>query len=534
MFKKLIKSKALRTRTSWILALVLVPPFIFFFHMFGSGPPAVGPGAAAGSLFGQAVPWDVYQRQYDWVRRTWLSQFGQLPQDSTDALIESTWNRILLLETARRESLRVTDAELTQAIASQATFQVDGQFSRERYRQFVDAIGIGAPAYEEFTRDQLLIQKLISQVNASVSVSDADVRDAFTRERERLTATVFLIDPATFREAAGQALTEEDLRAEYAANPQAFEVPEQVTFDYLGLTRDEAAQQTSIADADIAAYYEERPDEFALPDGGTRPLEEVREDINTQLLRRAIRRRLNVTALDLEDALEAGRAFEELASAHALPIRRVGPTDVGNLWIANAPEPVVMEAAFGLAEGEMSRLVETDNGLYVVKVAQRTPAVVPPFEEMHEQIRQRLSEQRARTAASDTAQALRRKLTDEVTTGAPLDAIAAQLHLTPLRPGPFTRIQPIDGLGVVPAVNAAAFTTSLGEVSEVIAIPNGFVVLIPQERLDADLAQFEAARDALRQQLLDERQQTYFAQWLADLRASADLQSFVEASPDQP
>jgi len=56
-------------------------------------------------------------------------------------------------------------------------------------------------------------------------------------------------------------------------------------------------------------------------------------------------------------------------------------------------------------------------------------------------------------------------------------------------------------------------------------------VLIPHERLDADPETFEDTRDAVRQRLLAERQQAHFSQWLTDLHASAELQSFVEVSP---
>ena len=565
MFRKLMKSRKLRTRTSWIVALVLIPPFIFAFHLFFDPTPDTALGAAAGTIFGKPIPWDEYQQHYTQTRRRLESRLAgpdgvpvQLPDAFESLIVDRVWNRLILIEEAKNAKLRISDEELARAIRSDPVFQFQGRFAPDRYRQVVRAIGFTPRTYEAFLRDQLLAQRLVDDVWSAVSVTDADVREAFVEANERLKVALIVIDPTTLHGEIGRAITEEELRTDYEARPDLVKTPAQITFEYVGLTRDELTDSLTLPEEEILDYYEANygaeaeafdiptqadlareeeitPEEPLAEEDTTPALDDVREEIREALLPRHTNRRLNALAVDLEDALDANQSFAEIATALELSTQTVGPIAVGNLFAEGTPEPSLLQAAFDLEEGAMSELIETDNGVYVLRVSQRIPVQIPPFETVRPAIKERLVQERAQQAARSSADELHTQLTEQLAVGATITEAADQLGIALTQPAPFTRTEAIESIGAVSAVNRAAFNTPLGELTEVITTTQGFVLLVPAERIPPDDADLAGQRARLRARVLQEKQDAYFAEWMADLRSRANLQSFLELSvPELP
>src|SRR3990167_3977994 len=112
MFRKLIVSKPLRRRVSWIIASILILPFILFFHSSFQNPTR-GPGGVAGELFGKPVPWETFQQALQWTRSQWQSRFADntIPEAMEPMLIPQAWERLTLLTEANRERLGVRSEE---------------------------------------------------------------------------------------------------------------------------------------------------------------------------------------------------------------------------------------------------------------------------------------------------------------------------------------------------------------------------------------------------------------------------------------
>jgi hypothetical protein len=69
--------------------------------------------------------------------------------------------------------------------------------------------------------------------------------------------------------------------------------------------------------------------------------------------------------------------MEQAANALGLPYRELGPF---NRIQSPVPNAVLTGAAFGLPAGKMSGLLDTDDGMYVVKVLEQTPADTAAFQ----------------------------------------------------------------------------------------------------------------------------------------------------------
>ena len=95
------------------------------------------------------------------------------------------------------------------------------------------------------------------------------------------------------------------------------------------------------------------------------------------------------------------------------------------------------------------------------------------------------------------------------------------------QPAPFSREDPIEGLGHVPAVNEALFSLKPGDISDALETPQGEVIAVIEERLPFEEARFVKDHEAFRAAQLKNKQDARLAAWLSDLRTRARLKDLV-------
>ena len=514
----------LRNRAIWILILLLVPSFVLFFH---SNPG--GQGGSAGKIFGQSVLSETIRTRRAWAHSKLGPEVSKLPSGFLEPLLEQqVWRELLLLTEAKRQRLRVTDAQVAELIQKVPAFQKNGTFQPDYYRNYLRAIGTTPQHFEGLLREDLLIDRLVSSVKQAVTVTDADVTAAYDTAYERLRGTLIVFDPASYTTEVTAALTEEAIRAEYEAHPEAVRVPEQVAVDYAGMTKEELGAHQAPTDEELTAHYQEHQAEWTKEDGSPKPLEEVKDHVRQQVVAASVRKQLTALALDLEEDVKAKRSFEEIVTARALTRHAAGPLSIDNPLAPGAPEPALLEAVKTLAEGEMSGVVETDLGVYVARVTQRISPRVPPLEEVREPIRERLITVRSREAAKRAAEEFLATLKERRAAGLRVEEILLTAGGPVPTPVTFTRKGPIDPLGEVAAINEAAFTIPLGELTNVLEAPTGFVILRAEERLPADPAKFAALNATVREETLTQKQNERFQEWFKALEARAKVQKVSE------
>ncbi len=545
MFKKLIVSKRLRRRVSWVSPAILILPFIIFFHA-SSQAPSRGPGGSAGVIFGKHIPWETFQEVYQVAERRVESQLGEIPDALKPLLVQSTWDWLMLLEEARRRHLGVTDAQLLAAIQREVAFQDHGRFNRELYGRLLARNGLTPQRYERHLREQLMVESLIDSVKASVTVNDEDVKAAYARSHERLKALMIFFDPASFRREAEAPLTDGAIRTRYETHPEAVRVPEQITVESAGLSREELMSKVQLREEEVTAFYQDHRSQFANPDGTVKPLEEVRELIHRSLAEARVNQQLRALAFGLEEDVEAKTPFEEILKSRALSPHAVGPFPVGTSSIPKGLAPALLDAVEGLGEGQVSRVTRTENGVYLARVAKRIPSRLPPLEEVRATIRDRLIQEHAKALAKQAAEALQERLKTQRVAGVRFEEAAVTGGRFPVRSVSFTRTGPIDPIGEGPPVNphtkdvgaggnTAAFNTPLGDLTDVLETAHGFVILRPEERVPADMSKFADEAAAIRQETLERQQSVRFQAWLEEVRRRANLRSVVDTpKKDRP
>jgi peptidyl-prolyl cis-trans isomerase D len=527
--------------------------------------------------------------------------FGLLDR-TLDQLVE----RALLDQEGVDAGVRPGDALVLDRIQREPAFQdrATGRFSPDLFRRVLASSGIPEASYLQSVRAEVARETLAGAVTAGASAPAPLVEDVYRRQGERRVAeTLFLPDEAVpapgapdaeavakyhqdravrftapeYRALAVGLLTvddlakevgvsDEELRAAYAARAAEFRTPERRDVEQV-LVQDEAAAQAVAAAArqggDLAAAAsasgaESLPlpglvREDLLPElaeavfsgaegavvgpvrsplgwhvfkvakvqpGTEQSFEQVRDVLRDQLGRERAADRLYEIANQIEDTLAGGASVEEAASRLGLRVVKVPAVDASGQTPEGRPvEGIpglaqVLEEAFRLGQGEQSRLIETPEGAYaVVQVEGIRPAALRPLDEVRDQVVAAWQAEQRSAAAAKRAE----ELAQDLRAGKSVDEVAKASGARPGRTEPLPRGGRARG-GVPPLVVEQLFEAKPGEVVTGPAEGGQMVARLAEVQVPDPAA--DAARlDQLRQALTQSIQQDLLAQYVGALRA---------------
>jgi len=499
----------------WILWVVIVTFIALAFG--GLGGLNRGADADIAATVGDAeITQQDLGRQYRNLEQRYQQMFGdQWSPELAEQLgvgrqaLEQLINRRVLIEEAGRLGIEVSDDEVRKYVLAMPTFQsADGRFiGSDRYAQFLRSVGYTPETFEAAVRDDLLSQRISQVLAQNLYLSDREIEDAYRQQVEK--ARIRYVQMPVARFAAEATASPEELADYLAAHPQEFQLPEQRQASYLLVDQNLLRDQVDIPDSELQDYYREHGDEFQQEERvrarhillrtGERSVEEARQQLD------AVRARIEGG----EDfAAVAREVSEDPASA-----RNGG--DLG-FFARGQMVPAFEEAAFGAKVGELVGPVESPFGVHLLEVTDRQPAGEQPFDEVKDQIRAKLAQERVADLARERAATLAGQI-EAAADDARVETMRQLAENDPAlffyEPAPFGRNDAIAGLGRAPAFTEAAFGLAKGSVSDPVQVPRGWAVIYSQDLLpprSPELAEVEpqvrrAVESAKRKQLAMQR-----------------------------
>ncbi len=94
-------------------------------------------------------------------------------------VVEELIDTTLQNETLHASGFRISDAQLAALIQNTAVFHTDGQFDRDRYELLVQNAGMTIPSYENYQRQQGLVDQLVRGLGQSAIVSANSIDKAW-------------------------------------------------------------------------------------------------------------------------------------------------------------------------------------------------------------------------------------------------------------------------------------------------------------------------------------------------------------------
>lgn len=244
----------------------------------------------------------------------------------------------------------------------------------------------------------------------------------------------------------------------------------------------------------------------------TRPMTEVHAQIEDQLKWERAQAEAQRIADDVASKLEAPADFDTVAKPRGLTVAeselfsREEP--IAGLGMA----PAVTERAFAMEQGEVSEAIRTPQGFAFITVTGTQDAYVPKLDEVKARVREDVIAKKARDTAQQRASEIAAKAK------ADFDAAAKAAGVDVKTTEFIARGAPIADAGVSPAVDAAAFALQPGGVSDAIMTDAGAVIVKVLERQDPPASDLASGKDALKNEMLDQQRNRFFASYMTKAR----------------
>ena len=242
------------------------------------------------------------------------------------------------------------------------------------------------------------------------------------------------------------------------------------------------------------------------------PLEEVREAIENTLKNERATSRADALARSIAAEVETPEDLERAAGARGFELQESGFVGRGEPILGLGFAPQVSAEAFQMEPGEVAGPMQTPTGPAFVTVAELQDPVIPPLDEVREDVardvRNRKALERARVEAEAAAGSLR--------DGEDFEAAAEAAGLTVATSELITRGAAFPEVGVSTAVEQAAFDLPIGGVSGILAAGGETLAVVRLvEHEDVTPEEIAEASEAVRNELIQSRRNEFYSAYMS-------------------
>ena len=369
---------------AWVVVTLIIIPFALW-GVYDYMSPSRSVAIAA--VNGVEIDLRQFNRLYQQNRHQLQTRLGDAFDVETfgDALLrEQTLERLiddeLLIQSGIDDGLRISDSQLARAISTMPRFQSENGFSLEIYDAHLRVQGLSPLGFEYEMRRGLLFDQIAAAVARNVRASTHEQREVQRLGRQRRTYSLLRVTADAQRPPD---IEEKEINAYYEANQSRFSSDEQVNVEYVALSRAAMARSVVVDDPDLNRLYEERKSNYVQPAqrDASHILVRLPDDADEESEAAAFEKMDRVL-----QQLAEGRPFEELAKRHSEDPGSARQGGALGWFSAGVMEPAFEEAAFDLAEGEISEVVRTRFGLHLIRVTGLREGGVVEFEQIREQL----------------------------------------------------------------------------------------------------------------------------------------------------
>ncbi|MFA5145560.1 MAG: SurA N-terminal domain-containing protein [Candidatus Omnitrophota bacterium] len=462
---KMLRNKKTAKKVWIVLAILIVPAFV----LWGSGSLIQNQREAAytGKIFGRNVSFLEYKDALDAVRNQAIMQFGESFSE-----VQKTLNlelqaqiRVVLLSEAKKRKITVSDKEIVELLESYPFFQRNGQFDNRLYSETLKYIFHAQPrAFEEQTRQNIMISKLYKRVTDGVETTEEEIKKEYRKTHEEISLYYASTTPSDFTKDLNP--SEEDLKSYFAANSLQFKQPVSFNVEYIALESGDKIQEV--------------------------------------ILHLSKRTSLNKIAEGLGVTLKETGLF-----AQTDPIPGIG-------W-----SPEISNLIAKLKPGQCSPPIQMDKYYYILRLKEIKEAFIPEFEGIKDKVREMLikdiSEKSARSKMEECLAKLKESYRLDPKS-ADFGKIVKECGLKVNSTDYFKYGSYIEGIGASDTLWMEALELKEDGFSGIINMPSGFYIIKIKSRNAIDEKKYTGEKADFSKRALLEKKQEYFTKFIEELK----------------
>lgn len=372
-------------------------------------------------------------------------------------------NRYIIAAKAADLNIQVSDEQLRNMIMSTPVLQTNGVFDERKYQQILRYNKMTAEDFENLQRFDLIANKIESIVREGIKISDQEVYDLYTLQNQKINVHFVQISGKDVRKKI--TATQTELEDYLKRNSNLFRVAEQIKIKYLSFAETGKGQQTAHLEAKKARdviYQENNMEDYA--------------------------KRNNLTV-----------HYTDFFTINKLPAEL---TSIKN----------VAEELLDLREKDVSRVLSTGSGYYLLQVVDKKPSYVPKLNIIENEVRSRFIESETQILAEKEAQSILEKLKS----GESLDKISKENGLKVNETGFFQPSNTIPKLGSNENAAEVLFQLSTNKpyAEKPLLINNAYVILKLKDVSKLDGKDFESKKSVYQKILISIKREEAMQTWL--------------------
>ena len=500
---------------SWLIK-ILLGAIVIVFIFWGVGSFRSQRGGRVALVNGDQITLDEYREAYnnliEQLRRRFRNNLDedllkqlQVKRQALNRLIDNK----LLVQESKRLKFRVSEKELADAILNIAAFQRAGMFDSRLYRDVLDRLRMTPEAFEAAQKDAMLIDKLRMLITSSAKISDQETLEWYNWVNASVNIDYVIFDPNRYKDIHP---SDEEIKTFFENHKEEYKTDAMIKVRYLNFNPDAFRSKVALSNEEVREYYDENLETFKIPKTveARHILLRVNQDADPETVKKTKDR-----ALDILKLAKEGKDFAELAKQYS-----EGPTrDKGGYLGKFKKEAMVKpfaDMAFSLKAGEISEPVRTQFGWHLIKVEKVNKASITSFDDAQKNIREKLTEDMAKSLAYDEAETV----SDDAIEEEDLLNAAKERNVKILTTDFFSNKGPIKGINNPSKFASVAFNLTDKEISNVQEFENGYYILQLVDKIQPKIPALDKVEEKVRLDLIKEKQ---------DEKAKADSETFLAA-----
>ena len=297
---------------------------------------------------------------------------------------------------------QVSDQQVTNIIQRTPEFQVDGKFDIETYRNLLAQNGYEPTSFERAQRTTLRRDQLHRAIRGSALLTPAAYRRYLNLATEQRIVTLASINEEAVADSIN--VTDEMVAAYYDENPDLYQLPESADVEYVEILRSDIAQTLNVSEDELADYYEGNKDRYLQ--------DEQRQARHILVLFNDDEEAAEAKANELLARVTGGESFEDVAREHS---EDSGTSEQGGdlgLLTRSALPGDLGGTIFSMDEGEIEGPIKSDFGFHVIRLDSINQPGPLPLEQVRAELTIELQDQKAESQFRDLESQLSAALFD--------------------------------------------------------------------------------------------------------------------------